>query len=101
MKIKEIEDLVSTITYKPGWRLSIARDVCRPRFRLYITSDLIPDADGSDKPKKEVKKVLHGWMNVYDNTTSCVYFSKKDADRFQGHGRIACVEINQEYEVEE
>jgi len=57
------------------------------------------------KPKRMVKKVLHGWVNIYPNDivkfTHCIYATKENASRGARPDVITCIEINQEYEVEE
>lgn len=52
-----------------------------------------------EKPKKKVK--LEGWMNFYGHRHTDFYLSKNDADEFQAPGRIACIPLGGEYEVEE
>lgn len=66
-----------------------------------------------ERPKKKVKVVIHGWMNIYPDDLKTerrvykVFFgSKEDADSTSEasgsiHQRIACIEIKQEIEVEE
>lgn len=56
------------------------------------------------RPKRKVKKVLHGWMNIYPPDTTrqgVLHSSQKLADLAAWPDRISCIEINQEYEVEE
>ena len=54
------------------------------------------------KPKRKVKKVLHGWVNIHRNDTiSYVHSTKESARKVASSDAIACVEINQEYEIEE
>lgn len=62
-----------------------------------------PDIIGPPKPKRMVKRVLHRWVNVYPmDKPDVAHPTKEDADRRADLStRIACVEINQEYEVEE
>jgi len=57
------------------------------------------------QPKRMVKKVLHGWVNIYPNDivkfTHCIYATKENASKGARPDVITCIEINQEYEVEE
>lgn len=57
-----------------------------------------------ERPKRKVKKVLSGWVNVYSNKKSIPYDKKDDADigaMLSLEKRIACVEVKGEYEVDE
>ena len=62
-----------------------------------------PDIIGPPRPKRMVKRVLHRWVNVYPtDSPDVMHPTKEDADRRADPStRIACVEINQPYEVEE
>jgi hypothetical protein len=55
------------------------------------------------RPKRKVKKVLHGWVNIYLGweIMGLFYLSKESADNAASPNRMACIEINQEYETEE
>lgn len=54
------------------------------------------------RPKNKIKKTFRGWMNVYKSPeTAFVYPTKEIANKSANPDRIACIEINQEYEIEE
>jgi hypothetical protein len=53
-------------------------------------------------PKKKVKKTLHGWVSIYkDVAHKTIWESKEIADAYADESRLACIEVNIEYEVEE
>jgi len=52
-------------------------------------------------PKKKVKKVVEGWVNIYKDSFSNSYDTIKMADRGQRGNRITCKKVTIEYEVEE
>lgn len=50
--------------------------------------------------KRKVKKSIERWANKYNTYTSW-HSTKEEADENRGYGRIACVKLTGEYEVEE
>lgn len=56
------------------------------------------------RPKRMVKKVVEGWVNIYaDGTSACIYETKVEADKGSSGGRRlgGPLFICHEYEVEE
>ena len=53
------------------------------------------------EPKCLVKKTIKRWENIYSDSTDHldIYNEKRNADRFAGDDRIACVELTGTYEV--
>ena len=58
---------------------------------------------GTEKPreKKMVKKVIRHWVNVYTRYKSQPFTTRVRADEGAATGRIDCVEMTGEYEMEE
>ncbi len=55
-----------------------------------------------EQPKRTVKKPLSAWVNIYPfGFSHHVCASRSAADACASPGRIACVELKGEYEVEE
>ena len=105
--------------YKTGWD-QITKILCnstypimtqRGRYTLSghnVTSDKNPSIfwdeikiEPPPKPKRMVARILRGWVNIYPESTSEIHITIERANRHAFPRRIACVEINQEYEVEE
>ncbi len=61
----------------------------------------IPNIIAPPAPKRKVKKIIKGWINIYKSGKVYFYKSKILADDSQSGNRIACIHINEEYEVEE
>jgi len=78
-------------------------DLCTDHFPSLFWSK--PVFEMPPQPKRVVKKVLHGWVNIYLSDTInciyCIYATKAAATQAAGLDVIDCIEINQEYEVEE
>ncbi len=60
-----------------------------------------------ERPKRKVKKVVEGWVNIYEDAYKDIYIippytTKEDADKSRASNRLgeACF-IHHEYEVEE
>lgn len=54
-------------------------------------------------PKKKVKKVVEGWVNIYPNNQvgGSMFSSLTEADRWAAEHRVACGFVSTTYEVEE
>lgn len=52
-------------------------------------------------PKKKVKKIIEGWVNVYPYRFVGHYGTKEDADSCAVSSRIDCIQIKHVIEVEE
>lgn len=61
-----------------------------------------PVFDPPQRPKRKVKKTIERWVNAYFNGGHYITWdTKEDADKAARSGRIACVKLIGEYEVEE
>lgn len=60
-----------------------------------------PEISDPPPPKRMVKKTIERWMNVYEEGHAYVHETEREADRDRALGRIACVHLTGEYEVEE
>jgi hypothetical protein len=54
-----------------------------------------------DRPKKKVKKTVERWMSISSDQVPCFYLTQQIAEENTSPGRIACVRLTGEYEVEE
>ena len=62
-----------------------------------------PEFQIPERPKRKVKKTVTMWQNIYAAETVIAgetWITRAEADNC-GNGRIACVELKGEYEVEE
>jgi hypothetical protein len=59
-------------------------------------------AKGYDVPKQKITKTRTGWINVYKiHVGDRLYYTAAGANSDAAPGRIACVPVTYEYEVEE
>jgi len=68
----------------------------------YESSEDLITLLGAEKPGEKImaKKTLTRWANVYKRGPTACFTTKENAEE-SSNGRIACVELTGEYEVEE
>lgn len=87
MTVSEMRDLVSAITYKPGWSIRFVREGARPYVQAFVgvESDSSLDSaarDGTREPWATGKRYL-SWHMTRQEVVSAVFGLLKDAEEHE------------------
>lgn len=92
---KPTEPVTILTTQRPGdWPILAMRDNGQLTCHL-ADGRQVADRDLDLVPLQTPRQPVEGWVNVYQWGRSEVYYTREEADRHAGNGRIACVFVRE------